>query len=51
MAMLVNTGLVGIHPASAQPHVIPPGGMRPALGTNPLCFDFPLAQGPAIRAW
>jgi LDH2 family malate/lactate/ureidoglycolate dehydrogenase len=48
MEMLVNAGLVGIHLASAQPHVVPPGGRRPALGTNPLCFGFPSAQGPVI---
>ncbi len=34
--------------ASAQPHVIPPGGTRPALGTNPLCIGFPSAHGPVI---
>ena len=46
--MLVKAGLVGIHLASAQPHVIPPGGTRPALGTNPLCIGFPSAHGPVI---
>src|SRR5712691_3716724 len=46
--MLVNAGLVGIHLASAQPHVVPPGGTRPALGTNPLCVGFPSAHGPVI---
>jgi LDH2 family malate/lactate/ureidoglycolate dehydrogenase len=48
MEMLVNAGLVGIHLASAQPHVVPPGGTRPALGTNPLCFGFPSSHGPVI---
>jgi LDH2 family malate/lactate/ureidoglycolate dehydrogenase len=48
MEMLVNAGLVGIHLASAQPHVVPPGGTRPALGTNPLCFGFPSSCGPVI---
>jgi LDH2 family malate/lactate/ureidoglycolate dehydrogenase len=46
--LLVNAGLVGIHFASGQPHVVPPGGMRPALGTNPLCVGFPSAHGPVI---
>src|SRR5499433_3869052 len=37
MEMIVKAGLVGMHLASAQPHVVPPGGTRRALGTNPLC--------------
>jgi LDH2 family malate/lactate/ureidoglycolate dehydrogenase len=48
MEMLVNAGLVGIHLASAQPHVVPPGGTRPALGTNTLCFGFPSSRRPVI---
>jgi LDH2 family malate/lactate/ureidoglycolate dehydrogenase len=32
---IVREGLVAIHSASAKPHVLPPGGRRPALGTNP----------------
>lgn len=48
MEQIVNAGLVGIHLASGQPRVIPPGGSRPALGTNPLCFGFPSAHGPVI---
>ena len=48
MEMIVKAGLVGMHLASAQPHVVPPGGTRPALGTNPLCFGFPSAHGPVI---
>jgi LDH2 family malate/lactate/ureidoglycolate dehydrogenase len=46
--MLVKAGLVGIHLASAQPHVVPPGGTRPALGTNPFCVGFPSVHGPVI---
>jgi LDH2 family malate/lactate/ureidoglycolate dehydrogenase len=46
--MLTRAGLVGIHLASAQPHVVPPGGTRPALGTNPICFGFPAEHGPVI---
>jgi LDH2 family malate/lactate/ureidoglycolate dehydrogenase len=41
-------GLVGLHTASGAPHVVPPGGMRPALGTNPIAFAFPSATGPVI---
>jgi LDH2 family malate/lactate/ureidoglycolate dehydrogenase len=48
MEQIVNAGLVGMHLASGQPRVIPPGGTRPALGTNPLCFGFPSAHGPVI---
>jgi LDH2 family malate/lactate/ureidoglycolate dehydrogenase len=48
MEMIVKAGLVGMHLASAQPHVVPPGGTRPALGTNPICFGFPSAYGPVI---
>jgi delta1-piperideine-2-carboxylate reductase len=46
--MIAEAGLVGIHLASGQPRVVPPGGTRPALGTNPLCFGFPSAQGAVI---
>jgi LDH2 family malate/lactate/ureidoglycolate dehydrogenase len=48
MELIARAGLVGIHLASAQPHVVPPGGTRPALGTNPLCFGFPASHGPVI---
>jgi LDH2 family malate/lactate/ureidoglycolate dehydrogenase len=48
MERIVQAGLVGIHLASAQPHVVPLGGTRPALGTNPLCIGFPSARGPVI---
>lgn len=48
MEQIVNAGLVGIHLASAQPRVVPPGGTRPALGTNPICIGFPSSRGPVI---
>jgi LDH2 family malate/lactate/ureidoglycolate dehydrogenase len=48
MEQIVNAGLVGIHLASAQPRVVPPGGARPALGTNPICIGFPSSRGPVI---
>ena len=45
---IVRAGLVAIHTASARPHVLPPGGRRPALGTNPFSVGFPSANGPVI---
>jgi L-2-hydroxycarboxylate dehydrogenase (NAD+) len=45
---IVQAGMVALHTASAEPHVVPPGGRRPALGTNPICFGFPSADGPVI---
>ena len=48
MEMIAEAGLVGIHLASGQPRVVPLGGTRPALGTNPLCFGFPSAHGAVI---
>ena len=45
---IVREGLVAIHSASAKPHVLPPGGRRPALGTNPFSIGFPSATGPVI---
>ena len=46
--MIANEGLVGIHAASAMPRVLPIGGLKPAFGTNPLCFGFPSVNGPVI---
>ena len=45
---IVKQGLVAIHSSSAKPHVLPPGGAAPALGTNPFCVGFPSANGPVI---
>jgi L-2-hydroxycarboxylate dehydrogenase (NAD+) len=45
---IARAGLVGIHIASALPVVLPLGGMRPALGTNPLAMGFPSQRGPVI---
>ncbi|MBV8888287.1 MAG: Ldh family oxidoreductase [Alphaproteobacteria bacterium] len=45
---IVEAGLVALHTASGQPRVLPPGGRRPALGTNPICFGFPSSRGPVI---
>lgn len=45
---IVRAGLIAIHTASARPHVLPPGGRKPALGTNPFSVGFPSANGPVI---
>ncbi len=45
---MVRGGLVAIHAAGAEPKVLPPGGAKPAFGTNPLCFGFPSTEGPVI---
>jgi LDH2 family malate/lactate/ureidoglycolate dehydrogenase len=45
---IVEAGFVGMHTASGAPHVVPPGGRRPALGTNPIAFGFPSRGGPVI---
>ena len=45
---IVDAGLVGLHTASGSPHIVPPGATRPALGTNPIAFGFPSAEGPVI---
>src|SRR5262245_9574088 len=48
MEKIASAGLVGIHIASALPVVLPHGGMRPALGTNPLAMGFPSRRGPVV---
>lgn len=45
---IVEAGFVGMHSASGAPHIVPPGATRPALGTNPIAFGFPSADGPVI---
>jgi LDH2 family malate/lactate/ureidoglycolate dehydrogenase len=45
---IVREGYFAFHVASAQPHVLPPGGAAPAMGTNPICFGFPSTDGPVI---
>ncbi len=45
---IVREGMVAFHVASGQPHVLPPGAAAPALGTNPISFGFPSAEGAVI---
>lgn len=45
---IVRADLVALHVSSAYPRVLPPGAARPMLGTNPIAFGFPSADGPVI---
>lgn len=46
--MVARADLVGIHTVSSTRHVAPPGGMRPAIGTNPISFGFPTSREPVV---
>ncbi len=48
LEMIAKENLIGIHLASGHLQVVPHGGMRPALGTNPLGFGMPSAHGPVV---
>src|SRR3954470_11761808 len=45
---IARAGLVGIHMATGLHLVLPHGGAKPALGTNPIAFGFPTAKDPFI---
>ncbi len=46
--MIAKADLVAIHTAAASRAVAPPGGVRAALGTNPIAFAVPSAEGPLV---
>jgi LDH2 family malate/lactate/ureidoglycolate dehydrogenase len=46
--MVARADLIGIHAVSSTRHVAPPGGTRPALGTNPIAFGFPTTREPVV---
>jgi LDH2 family malate/lactate/ureidoglycolate dehydrogenase len=46
--MIAKHGLVAIHTAATSRLVAPPGGIRPALGTNPIAIAVPSARGPIV---
>ena len=46
--MIAKAGLVAIHTASSGSAVAPYGGAKPALGTNPIAFALPGADGPLV---
>src|SRR6185503_12027160 len=45
---IAREGLVGIHLATGVHLVLPHGGAKPALGTNPIAFGFPTSKDPLI---
>ena len=45
---VARADLVGFQMASAPPIVLPLGGGRPALGTNPIALGFPSERGPIV---
>ena len=45
---VARSGLIGIHTVGASSLVAPPGGTRPALGTNPIAFGFPTLDEPLV---
>jgi LDH2 family malate/lactate/ureidoglycolate dehydrogenase len=46
--MIAKADLVSLHTAAAAPAVAPSGGLRPALGTNPIAFGMPSSRGPVV---
>ncbi len=46
--MIARADLVAIHTASSGAAVAPHGGARPVLGTNPIAFALPSADGPLV---
>ncbi|MBL8385237.1 MAG: Ldh family oxidoreductase [Burkholderiales bacterium] len=45
---IARAGMVGLHTVGAASLVAPPGGARPALGTNPIAFGFPTEDEPLV---
>ena len=46
--MAARAGVIGIHTVAAHPMVAPLGGAKPALGTNPIAFGFPMDGDPLV---
>jgi len=46
--MIAKADLIGIHTAGSGRAIAPPGGRRPALGTNPIAFGLPSSRGPIV---
>ena len=47
-AAIAKADLIAIHTAGSGRAVAPPGGRRPALGTNPIAFGLPSSRGPIV---
>lgn len=45
---MARAGFIGIHTVSSRFQVAPPGGAKPALGTNPMAFGFPTEGDPLL---
>lgn len=45
---VTDAGFVAIHTSCGKPRTLPPGGARPAMGTNPICVGFPTTKYPFI---
>ncbi len=45
---IARADLIGIHTVGSASLVAPPGGARPALGTNPIAFGFPTTRDPLV---
>jgi LDH2 family malate/lactate/ureidoglycolate dehydrogenase len=46
--MIAKRGLVAIHSAASSRQVAPAGGIRAALGTNPIAIAVPSSKGPIV---
>jgi LDH2 family malate/lactate/ureidoglycolate dehydrogenase len=46
--MIANAGFAAIHTAASGAAVAPLGGIKPALGINPIAFAVPTEDGPLI---
>lgn len=46
--MIAREGLVTMHVACGHLKVLPTGGKKAALGTNPICFAFPTRKEPFV---
>lgn len=45
---IARQGLIAIHTAASAGNVVPPGAIRPVLGTNPIGFALPCTPDPLI---
>jgi LDH2 family malate/lactate/ureidoglycolate dehydrogenase len=46
--MIARAGLIVLHTVASPPAVAQFGGTRPALGTNPIAFGFPMVGDPLV---